>query len=163
NLRSDLLIAEPERIDRLLAPRGGDGFRRDVSQSLTGAHRGAHRALADRGPVVAHVGLHHLLVLRNELWNTEWTRRNAVGQTDTARLQRRADNAVVILLDGVGRTALGAGWVVAVPADICCRGDGLLAIDEIEVDHRHTPVGVAFLASLQAGLTPDASRRVDVE
>ena len=49
------------------------------------------------------------------------------------------------------------------PADIGGCGDGLGAIDEIEVDHRVPAVSVAFLTGLDAGLAADAARRVDVK
>ena len=141
-----------------------DGLGRHVGQRLAGADRGAHGPLADRGAVVAHVALHHLLVvpapasgMPNGQASTQFEQAMQRG------FERRLHDAVLALLDGVGGADLRAGGVVAVHADVGRGGDGLRAVDEVEVDHRDAAMGVALLAGLEAGLAADAARRVDVE
>ena len=141
----------------------GDILRPNVRQGLAGTHRRAHRTLARRGPVVAHVALHHQLVFRNNLGNAEGTCQHAVLASDAARLQGGHHHAVFADLDRVGRTDLRAGRVFAMPADVGGRGDGLGAIDEVEIDHGVAAMGVALFTGLHASLAADAARGVHVE
>src|SRR5215472_12967804 len=162
NLGRDFLLAEIEDVGRLLSA-ASDFFRRDVRQCLAGAHRGAHGPLADGSTVIAHIAFHHLLLEFHHLGNTERAGNHTVAACDAARLQGRVDNSVVAFLDGISRTHLSAGWFIAVPANVGCRGDALSSLDEIEVDHRFSPMRLALLASLETGAASDATRRVDVE
>ena len=95
--------------------------------------------------------------------NSEGARQYAIGAADAARLQRRADDAVFVLLDGIGRAHLSAGGIVAVPANVGRGCDGLLAVHKVEVDHRNAAMRVALFAGLQTALAPDAARGVDIE
>jgi hypothetical protein len=73
------------------------------------------------------------------------------------------DDPILAFLDRICRTNLCTGWFVAMPADVGRGGDTFAPLDEIEVDHRITAVGFAFLASLQAGAATNAARRIDIE
>jgi hypothetical protein len=56
---------------------------------------------------------------------------------------------------------LRASRLVTMPADVCGGADALLPLDKVEVDHRLSPVGIAFLTRLQA--TANTARRIDIE
>jgi hypothetical protein len=73
------------------------------------------------------------------------------------------NNSVVAFLDGIRRTHLSTGGLIAVPAYVRGRGDALAALDEIEVNHRLSAMSFAFLASLQTRAASDAARGIDVE
>src|SRR6185369_12144586 len=98
-------------------PKLVDLLARAEKERLAGTDRRAHRLLADTGPVVAHVALHHDLAIFVDLWNTERTGDHAVAAGDAARLARRLDDAVAGALDRVGRAHFGTGWLLAVHAD----------------------------------------------
>src|SRR5262249_53426432 len=70
---------------------------------------------------------------------------------------------VFVFLDRIGRANLRARRIVAVPANIGRSCDRLFAVDEVEVDHRYTAVGVALLARPQTRLAADTARRIDIE
>src|SRR5690606_34614808 len=88
---------------------------------------------------------------------------DAVVAGDAARLAGRLHDPVLGALDGIRRTDLGAGGLIAVHADDRYRLGGLRAVDEVELNYRHSLVGVALRAGLDAGVAADAAGRVDVE
>src|SRR5690606_11245450 len=161
----DRLVAEGEDVAEGADPGGGELLRRAVPEGVAGAHRGAHRLRARRGAVEAEVALHHEVDLAHDLGHAERAGEHAVRAGDAPGLQRRLDDAVLVLLDGVRRAHLGAGRVGAVHAD----GRRRLArperagVDLVEVDHRPAPVGAALLARLHAGPAADATAVVDHE
>src|SRR6185295_16837720 len=59
------LLAEPECVDRFLAPAARHLFRPRVSDRLARAYGCAHGFLSGGRTVVTHVALHHLLELRD--------------------------------------------------------------------------------------------------
>ncbi len=78
-------------------------------------------------------------------------------------LERGLDDAVLGLLDRVGRAHLGAGGVLAVHAHHR-RGLGAgRAVDPLEMDQRLPAMGAAFHAGLHACLAADAAALVDDE
>src|SRR6185312_16574400 len=156
------LLAKIKNVAGLLAAMG-DVLRAHVGQRLAGTHGGAHGAFARRSAVVAHVALHHLLVLGNFLGNAEGAGQHAVPASDAARLERGVHHPIFTLLDGIGGTDLGASGIVAVPANVSRCADGLAAVNEVEVDHGLATVGLALLASLHARLAADTARRVHVK
>src|SRR6516165_4184439 len=162
HLGGDALLSEIEDIGGFLTSPH-DLFGAYISKRLAWTDCGAHRPLADGGPVVTHVAFHHLLALGKDFWDTERARQDTIRAADAARLQGRLHDPVLALLDGVGRADHRAGRIVAVPADICRRGDRSPAVDEIEIDHRLPSVRFALFAGVQAGLAADAARRVHVE
>src|SRR6185295_5685038 len=99
-------------------------------ERLAGTDRRAHRLLPDARPVVAHVALHHDLAVFVELRHAERARHDAVATGDAPRLAGRLHNAIGRTLDGVRRTHLGTGRLLAVHAD---DGNGLHALGAIDV------------------------------
>ena len=136
---------------------------RSVPQGLRRTHRGAHRFQAFRGAVVTHIAFHHLVERRDVLGDAKWAGVDAIGAANAARLQRGLDHTILVLLDGVGRTDLGAGRVLAMHAD---HGDGLSAchpVDGVELDERDPAMSVALGAGLDTRSTPDAAAVIDRE
>src|SRR5262249_43818880 len=134
-----------------------------VSERLAGADGRTHGTLAVRGPVVAHVAFHHLLVFRKNLGNSEGTSEDAVRTADAARLQGRLHNAVLALFDGLGRTNHPDGGLVTMPADVSGGGGGSAAIEEVEIDHRIAAVRFTLFASFDARLAANTPRWIHVE
>jgi hypothetical protein len=73
------------------------------------------------------------------------------------------DDSILALLDGIRGTDLSARRLVTMPAYVCRRADTLFPLYEVEVDHRLSAVGIAFLARLQTRATTDAARGIDIE
>src|SRR4029450_5982634 len=96
------------------------------------------------GPVVAHVALHHDLAVLADLRHAERTGDHAVAAGEAARLSGRLAHPVAGALDRVGRADLGAGRLLAVHAHHRHGLDALGAVDELQVDHRLTAMGVAL-------------------
>src|SRR5205807_4124694 len=101
--------------------------------------------LADGRAVITHVALHHLLLRNHHLRDTEGASQHAVVTGDTARFERGVDDSIPTLLDSIGRADLSTGRLVTMPADVCGRAHAFLPLDKVEVDHRLSPVGIAFL------------------
>ena len=110
-----------EYVRRLLPPLGNLSGT-NVGQRLARAHRRAHRPLANRRAVVAHVAFHHLLEFRKDLRNAEGAREHTVGAADAARLQGRLHNAVVAFLDRIRRADHRTSGLFTMPADVRGRG-----------------------------------------
>src|SRR6185312_5487622 len=160
DLGGDVLVAEPPLVDQRPGARPGEVLRRAEPQRLARAHRRAHRLEPDAGAVVAHVALHHLVELGDVLGHAERAGQHAVRAPDAARLERRLDDAVLVLLDRVGWAHLGAGRVLAVHA-LHRRGlGGGGPVDLVQVDQRRAAVGAALFAGLHARLAPDATALV---
>src|ERR1035438_2707781 len=149
NLGRDLLAAEMENIRWFLATIR-NVFGPDVSQCLARTNGCAHGFLTDGSAVVAHVALHHLLLGNHHFWDAERAGYHAVVAGDAAGLEGRKDNPIFAFLNRIRWTDLRAGGFVTMPAYVGGRADALFPLDEIEVDHRLSPVSVAFLARLQA-------------
>src|SRR5204862_169063 len=81
-------------------------------QRLAGADGGAHGLLADAGPVVTHVALHHELPIFVDLGHSERTREHAIPAGDAAWLARALDHAVAGALDRISGTDLSARRMV---------------------------------------------------
>src|ERR1700690_1732872 len=162
NLGRNFLAAEIENICRLLTA-AGNVLWSNVRQCLARTDCRAHRPLADGSAVIAHIALHHLLLGNHHLRDTEGAGQHAVVAGDAARFERGVNNSILAFLDGIRRADLSAGGLVTMPAYVCGRPDALLPLDKVEVDHRLSPMGIAFLARLQAGATADTSRGIDIE
>src|SRR5690554_1205419 len=158
----DGLVAKLEGIGR-----GGGGAKlfdllaRPPEKRLAGADRGAPGFEALGGSVVAHIAFHHQIGARVHLGHPERAGEHAVIAGDAARFSGGLDHSVGGALNGIGRANFGTGRRIAVHADHRHGLRRLLAVDIFQVDHRLTLVGRAFGARLDAGLTPDAARRVD--
>src|SRR6516162_8999859 len=86
HLGGDALLSEIENIGGFLtSPR--DLFGAYISKRLAWTDCGAHRPLADGGPVVTHVAFHHLLALGKDFWDTERARQDTIRAADAARLR----------------------------------------------------------------------------
>src|SRR5437868_1063145 len=162
NLGRDLLAAEIENICRLLTT-AGDLLWSNVRQCLARTDGRAHRPLANGSAVITHVALHHLLLGNHHLWDTKGAGQHTVVAGDASRFERGVDDSILALLDGICRTDLSARRLVTMPADVCGRADAFLPLDKVEVDHRLSPVGIAFLTRLQAGATANTARGIDIE
>ena len=101
--------------------------------------------------------------LDDVLRHAERAGEHAVRAADAARLERRLHDAVLVLLDRVGRAHLGAGRVLAVHAHHRRRLGGGGPVDLLEVDHRRAAVRAALLARLHARPAADAAALVDDE
>ena len=157
------LPAEHEVTEQRPAPRVAELLDRAVPERFTRAHRRAHRGESFGGAVGAHVALHHLVEIGDVLGNPERAGEHAVGAADAARLERGLHDAVLGLLDRVGRAHLRAGRVLAVHAHHRCRLCARGTVDAFEVDQRLTAVRAAFGARLNARFAADASALVDHE
>jgi hypothetical protein len=73
------------------------------------------------------------------------------------------DDTIFALLDCICGADLRTGRLVTVPTNVSCGGDALAALDEIEVDHRLSAMGLTFLTSLQTRTTSNAARGIDIE
>ena len=81
----------------------------------------------------------HFIISSGPTWTVgmpNGTRQHAVRAGDAARLQSAADDAVLPLLDRIGRTHQRARRFVAVHADHRRRGDRVRPVDVVHVDHR---------------------------
>src|SRR6185503_17242328 len=90
-------------------------------------------------------------------------RQYTVAAGDTAWLACRLHYAVAGSLDRVRRAHLGAGRLLAVHADDRNGLDTVRPVDELEMDHRIAPMGVALGARLHARLAADAAVGIDEE
>src|SRR5579864_4259130 len=162
NLGRNLLAAEIENICRLL-PAIGNLLGPHVRECLARADGRAHGPLADGSAVIAHVALHHLLLGNHHLRNAEGAGQDAIVAGDTARFERGVDNTILALLDGIRRADLRTSRFVTMPAYVRGRADALFPFDKVEVDHRLSTVGVALLASLEAGSAANAARGIDIK
>ena len=101
---------------------------------------------------------------RHHLRDAERAGQHAVRAGDAARLERRLHDAVLGLLDGVGRADLGAGGVVAVHADRRARWRCVLRRSMKSTWIIGLPRWVSHSAqAFDAGLAADAARGIDVE
>jgi hypothetical protein len=130
---------------------------------LTRADRRTHWPFAYGCPVIAHIALHHLLLGFHHLRYSERASEHAVVAGNAARLQRGMDDTILALLNCICGADLRAGRLVTVPTNVSCGRDALAALDEIEVDHRLSAMGLTFLTSLQTGTTANAARGIDIE
>src|SRR6185369_2984812 len=162
--RRDRLVAEPELVGRRRSRSQRHGLLAGAEeQRLARTDRGAHRLLADRRAVVAHVALHHDRAIDVELGDAERAGDDAVAARDAARLASALHDAIAGALDRIGRADLRAGRLLAVHAHHRHGLDRRGAIDVLEVDHRVTAVGVALGAGLDARLAADATAGIDEE
>src|SRR5262245_32059289 len=114
HLCRDRLVAELKRVHwHGQRPELFDLLARAEEERLAGAHRRAHRLLADARPVVAHVALHHDLAIFVELRHPERTRHHAITARDAARLARRLHDPIGRALDRVGRAHFRARGLLA--------------------------------------------------
>jgi hypothetical protein len=102
------------------------------------------------------LGFHHL-------GDSERAGKHTIAASNAARFKGRVDNSIVPFLDGVRRTDLSTGRLVAMPANVRSRRDALATLDEIKVDHRLSAMSLAFLAGLETGAASDAARWVNIE
>src|SRR5262249_42483156 len=127
----------------------------------TRTNRRAHRLLAGGRAVIAHVALHHQLLVFVNFRHAEWAGQHAVAARDAPRLARALNNAVAGPLDRIRRTDFRARRLLAMHAN---DRDGLHALrsfDIFEMNHRHTAMRVALRACLHARLATDAAVGID--
>src|SRR5262245_59069824 len=101
--------------------------------------------------------------LRVHFRHTERAGQHAVVAGDTTRFSRSLHRAVLSAFDGIRRTDLSTRGRIAMHAH---HGHGLRrrsSIDEIELNHRVSFVGIALGTGLHAGVAADAAVRVDKE
>jgi len=137
--------------------KGGEG------ESLRGTDGGAHRPLAARSAVIAHVALHHLIELGVILGDSKRASQYAVRASDAPGFEGALHNTVLGLFYRIRWADASANRIMAMHADL---GRGLNTVDSLhcfEVYHRPAPMSVAFLAGLDAGFAPDAAGIIDEE
>jgi hypothetical protein len=103
------------------------------------------------------------LLGNHHFWDAERAGYHAVVAGDATRLEGRKDNSIFAFLNRIRWTDLCAGGFVTMPANVCGRADALFALDKVEVDHRLSAVGVAFLARLQAGAAANTPGGIDIK
>src|SRR5262249_1493248 len=134
---------------------------RAVIKRLAGTDRGAHRLLTDARAVEAHVALHHLIDFDDITRHSKRARQHTVRTADASRLERAVHDAVLGLLDRVGRTYARARRIFAMHADDRRSLRTESAVHKLQMDHRASAVRVTLHACLHAGLAADTSRGID--
>ena len=127
-------------------------------------HTDAHIGLSPSE--VRSVHMSHFIIWSNSatyFGHAERAGEHAVGAADAARLERRLHDAVLGLLDRVGRAHLaqvGSSQCMHTIGAVCVL---VGAVDALEVDQRLAAVGAALRARLHARLAADAAALVDDE
>src|SRR5262249_40139233 len=155
------LSTELERIDRRSTAPSAPLLHRPEVERLRGADRSAHGPFPDGGSVVTHVALEHLIGLGGVFGNAEGTGHDAVLAADAAGLQRGEHHTLRSLLDGIRRTDLRAGRVLAMHAHLRRCLDRVSAVNGFQMNHRDAAMRAALPAGVHTGLTTNATRRID--
>src|SRR5690606_29221342 len=131
-----------------------------IIQGLTRTDRCTHGFLAGTGAVVTHIAFHHQFCLFILFWNSKRAGQNAVGTTDTPRGVCRMYHPKIILVDGIRRTYVGTGGILAMHADLNRGLSTYGTIYIMDMDHAFLSVCFAFRTSHFAGMAADTTLHV---